>query len=237
MASKPLDPTQRNVGGFRPVAPVIEDYVATLLSRYDEPVLLAMEELARQKSFPIVGRLVGPFLEMLAATIGAKRIYEFGSGFGYSAYWFARAVGKDGTVICTDGSKENVELARGFLTTANLISQVDLNTGWAQDIFKNTDGEFDIIYNDVDKGDYPEVWKLAANRVRPGGLYICDNVLWSGRVTQSEVIDDPVPGWTEAIKEHNQLIANDKRFDFFVNPTRDGVIVARRRTRAVYERL
>jgi predicted O-methyltransferase YrrM len=98
----------------------------------------------------------------------------------------------------------------------------------AQDIFKQTDGLFDICYNDVDKGDYPDIWQMAKSRLRPGGLYIADNVLWHGRVAVDDYIDI-VPGWTEAIMEHNQLIFNDSEFDSFINPTRDGVLVARRK--------
>jgi predicted O-methyltransferase YrrM len=96
-------------------------------------------------------------------------------------------------------------------------------------VFRATEGEFDIIYNDVDKGDYPEVWRLARRRVRPGGLYIADNTLWYGRVVQQKVVDDVEPGWTEAIQQHNRLIAEDPEYDWFLNPIRDGVIVARRK--------
>jgi len=88
---------------------------------------------------------------------------------------------------------------------------------------------FDICYNDVDKGDYPEVWHMAKKRIRPGGLYIADNVLWHGRVAVEDYVD-VVPGWTEAILEHNRLIFEDPEFDAFINPTRDGIIVARRKT-------
>ncbi len=98
----------------------------------------------------------------------------------------------------------------------------------AQEIFTQTDGLFDICYNDVDKGDYPEIWLMAKDRIRPGGLYIADNVLWRGRVAV-ERYTDVFAGWTEAVREHNQLIFNDPDFDTFINPTRDGVIVARRK--------
>ena len=91
---------------------------------------------------------------------------------------------------------------------------------------KNNPGQFDVIYNDVDKIDYPEVWNLAKSRVRKGGLYIADNTLWSGRVAREKVNDDPYPGWTEAIREHNELISKCPDFRFFLNPARDGLIVA-----------
>ncbi|HEX8874806.1 MAG TPA: O-methyltransferase, partial [Nitrosospira sp.] len=180
-------------------------------------------------NFPIVGRLVGIFLEAIARTVDAKRIFEFGSGYGYSAYWFARAAGGNGRVICTDGDPLNKEKADQYLKSAGLSERVDFRVGMAQEIFAQIEGQFDICYNDADKGDYPQIWQMAKDRIRPGGLYIADNVLWHGRVAVERYVDI-VPGWTEAILEHNTQIFNDPQFDAFINPTRDGVIVARKKT-------
>jgi caffeoyl-CoA O-methyltransferase len=221
-------PTLQNPVLLNPVNPVIEDYMRGLLNKTDHPVLTDMETLAREQNFPIVDRLVGVFLEVLAKSINSQRIFEFGSGYGYSAYWFAKAVGKQGQVICTDGDPLNKEKAEHFLSAANLWGRIDFHTSMAQTVFAQTGGFFDICYNDVDKGDYPEVWQMAKNRIRPGGLYIADNVLWHGRVALDEY-EDIVPGWTEAILEHNRQIFSDPDFDAYINPTRDGVIVARRK--------
>jgi len=222
-------PTMSSPKALDPVNPAIEDYMRSLVSRTDQPVLTEMEREAENNNFPIIGRLVGIFLETMTRTINAKRIFEFGSGYGYSAYWFAKAVGEKGTVICSDGDPLNKEKAEQYLNSAELWNRINFHTGIAQEIFSKTGGLFDICYNDVDKGQYPEIWRLAKNRIRPGGLYIADNALWHGRVAVKNYID-LVPGWTEAIKEHNQLIFNDPEFDAFINPTRDGVIVARRKT-------
>jgi predicted O-methyltransferase YrrM len=110
-----------------------------------------------------------------------------------------------------------------------LWDRIDFRAGMAQEVFAQTEGLFDICYNDVDKGDYPAIWLMAKDRIRPGGLYIADNVLWRGRVAVDKYTDI-FPGWTEAIIEHNELIFNDPEFDAFINPTRDGVIVARKKT-------
>lgn len=221
-------PTIVNPTVLIPVNPAIEDYMRSLVGQTDHSVLTEMEAVAKENNFPIVGRLVGVFLETLAKTANAKRIFEFGSGYGYSAYWFAKAVGVDGQVICTDGDPLNKEKAEQYLGSAGLSDRVDFRAGLAQEIFIQTEGLFDICYNDVDKGDYPEVWQMAKDRIRPGGLYIADNVLWHGRVAVEEYVDI-VPGWTEAILEHNRLIFNDPEFDAFINPTRDGVVVARKK--------
>ncbi|SDY43211.1 O-methyltransferase [Nitrosomonas sp. Nm58] len=221
-------PTVENPEILLPVNPAIEKYMRSLVRQTDHPVLIEMEALAQQKNFPIVDRLVGISLEVLAKMISAKRVFEFGSGYGYSAYWFARAVGPGGEVICTDGNADNKVKAEQYLSAVGLWDRIDFQVGYAQEVFLQTEGLFDICYNDVDKGEYPKVWQMAKDRIRPGGLYIADNVLWHGRVAV-ENFTDIVSGWTEAILTHNQLIFNDPEFDAFINPTRDGVIVARRK--------
>ena len=222
-------PNVINPSVLQPVHPAIESYLRGLASHTDHPVLADMENLAEKNNFPIVGRLIGMFLETMAKTINAKRVFEFGSGYGYSAYWFAKAVGATGQVICSEADLLNKAKAEAYLTEAGLWNRVDFQAGMAQDIFAQTEGVFDICYNDVDKGDYPEIWLLAKDRIRSGGLYIADNVLWRGRVAV-EKYTDVFQGWTEAIREHNELIFNDPDFDTFINPTRDGVIVARKKT-------
>ena len=221
-------PVIDDVTDLIPVNPVIEDYMRGLMGQTDHPVIMEMEEFGRQRDFPIVNRLVGVFLETQAKMINAKHIFEFGSGYGYSAYWFARAVGADGHVICSDTDATNCTRAEKYLSAAALWPRVEFHVGMAQDVFAQTDGLFDICYNDVDKEAYPEIWQMAKHRIRSGGLYIADNVLWYGRVAMENYQDD-VPGSTEAIIAHNRLIFNDPDFDAFINPTRDGVIVARKR--------
>src|SRR5215216_4237405 len=213
---------------FNPVDPRIEQYMRGLASRHDEPVVLEMEERAKERGFPIVGRLVGELLELLAGTIGARTVFEMGSGFGYSAYWFSRAVGPGGRVICTDGDAANRDLAAGFLGRVGRWDRIDYHVGWAQEVLRQTPGQFDVVYCDINKSDNPEAWELARDRVRPGGLYVCDNVLWSGRVAETDSADEH-PELTAAIRRHNELIYGDPGFDVTIVPTRDGVLVARKR--------
>ncbi len=221
-------PTKANPKVLAPVHPAIETYMRDLLDPTDHPVILEMEALAQKNNFPIVGRLAGVFIETMAKMINAKRVFEFGSGYGYSAYWFAKAVGANGQVICSEADLLNQQKAEHYLSAAGLWDRIDFRADMAQAVFAETTGLFDICYNDVDKGDYPEVWLMAKDRVRPGGLYIADNVLWRGRVAVDQY-SDVFKGWTEAIREHNRLIFNDPDFDAFINPTRDGLLVARRK--------
>ena len=205
------------------VNPDIEIYMADLQARHDEPILLEMEAEGKERDFPIVGRNVGVTLEVLARSIGARRVMELGSGFGYSAYWFARAVGPGGEVHCTDGDPGNATKAEAYLSCAGLWDRVTYHVGDAVEQMAGVDGAFDVVYDDIDKHGYPDAWLAARGRVRVGGLYVCDNVLWSGRVLDEEPDRD-----TAAILEHNRLIADDERFVSTIVPTRDGVLVALR---------
>ncbi|MBI4161282.1 MAG: O-methyltransferase [Acidobacteria bacterium] len=205
------------------LAPGIEDYLRGLLPPADE-VRGEMEDLGRRRGFPIVGPLVGHLVFCLARSIEARSVFELGSGFGYSAYWFARAVGPGGRVYLTDRSRENLDQAREFLTRAGLADRTLFLEGDALEILPGHPGPFDILFNDIDKEDYPEVLPTAAPRLRPGGLLICDNMLWFGRV----LTPDPDPA-TRGVRELTRRLIASPDFHTILLPVRDGVSVSLKR--------
>ncbi len=209
--------------------PRITTYLEGLAAVDDEAVLLEMEKRAQENGFPIIGRLCGQLLELMARSIGARRIFEMGSGYGYSAYWFSRATGPDGEIHLTDLDPENEKLALDYLGRAGLDGPINYHVASATEAFDATPGEFDIVYCDIDKDGYPEAWEKAKSRVRVGGLYMCDNMLWSGRVAGvADAPDDVREGWTEAINATNEAISNDPNYRSTIIPLRDGVIIATR---------
>jgi predicted O-methyltransferase YrrM len=207
------------------VHPDVEAYMTALASVDDDPVLLEMEGLAKERGFPIIGRLCGRMLEVFARGSGAKRIFEMGSGFGYSAYWFSRATGPDGEIHLTDTDEDNGKQAMDFLRRADLDAPIEFHVSDAFEAFEGTSGDYDIVYCDIDKHAYPQAWELAKQRIRVGGLFMCDNVLWSGRVT-GNVSGDVREGYTEAIMNMNQAIATDRNWRSTIVPLRDGVVAA-----------
>jgi predicted O-methyltransferase YrrM len=198
-------------------------------TEHGDTVLADMEARAAEHGFPIVGRASGRYLELAARAIGARRVMELGSGYGYSAYWFARAVGPTGSVVCTEGDADNAVRAEDYLTRAGLWDRVTYRVGDALTGFAQEEGEFDVVYCDVDKEGYPDCWRAARERVRVGGLYLCDNTLWSGHVADGS--DRPGMedrGLTAAIIEHNRLVAEDPAFVSSIVPIRDGILTALR---------
>jgi caffeoyl-CoA O-methyltransferase len=206
------------------VDPRIERYIASLDAQPD-PVLAAMEALAERRHFPIVGRQTGSLLGMLARLIGARRILELGSGYGYSALWFARALPEGGTVLCTDVSRENHDLAMGYFRTAGLESRIEFRVGDALAVARELKPGFDIVFNDIDKEAYPTSVDTAVSLLRAGGLFITDNVLWSGRVAD----DGSREPTTEAIRAFNRMLFARADLETIIVPVGDGVSVCRKK--------
>jgi predicted O-methyltransferase YrrM len=206
----------------------VEKYVEGLFeAQHHDAVLAEMEARAEAEGFPIIGRAVGRLLELQTRAVGGRRVIELGSGFGYSGYWFARAVGEGGEVICTEENTDLIADAERYLSRAGLWDRVTYHAADGLEVLAGTDGDFDVVYVDTHKFQYPDAWREASQRIRVGGVYLCDNVLWRGMVPRGE--DDTVfPGWPDAIREHNRLVASDPNFVSHLDPTRDGVMVALR---------
>ena len=136
--------------------PSIDDYLLDITPERDE-VLTEMEAHARANRFPIVGPLVGRVLHQLVLITNPTRIFEMGSGFGYSAYWMAKALQEpEASIICTDGSQENADRAAGYLARGGIADRIDYRVGNALEIIDETEGEFDIIYTTSTKTDIPK---------------------------------------------------------------------------------
>ncbi len=218
--------------------PSIDDYLLDIIPERDE-VLTEMEAYARQNRFPIVGPLVGRVLHQLVLLTNPTRIFEMGSGFGYSAYWMAKALRQpEAGIICTDGSQENADCAAGYLTRGGIADRIDYRVGNALEIIDETEGEFDIIYNDIDKDGYPEAFRKAIPRLRSGGLFITDNMLWLGRVVTYDTERDTqgldeeeqwVHNTTVGVKELTRLLYSSPDVFTTIIPLRDGVSVAIKR--------
>jgi len=199
----------------------VETYLYSLLPPRDE-VLATMEFEAAKRDIPIVGPAVARVLYQLAIISRAKTIFELGSAIGYSTIWWARAVGEGGRVIYTDGDRKNADEARGYFERASVSDRITIKVGDALEFLSEEKQEFDVIFCDVDKEDYPRTLRLALPRLRKGGLFVADNVLWSGKVAQP----DPSEDSTKAILEFNRLLYDSGDLFTTILPIRDGLAVA-----------
>lgn len=197
----------------------IERYLHGLLPERD-PVLRKMERLAEEQEFPAVGPLVGRFLAQLAQMTGARRVLELGSGFGYSAYWWLTGMGDEGEVVLTDGSKAYATLATQFFDEAGWGRRIRFEVGDALATVERLRGPFDIIFIDIDKRQYPDAFRTALPKLKPGGLLVADNVLWFGSVATKDTSPE-----TEAIREFTRLLYGTPGLWTTIVPLRDGVSV------------
>ncbi|MDZ7265297.1 MAG: O-methyltransferase [candidate division KSB1 bacterium] len=200
--------------------PKLEKYILSLMPQQHE----VLEEMYRHgvaQDFPIIGPLCGQFLQQLALATQARRIFEMGSGFGYSAAWFSLALPPDGRIICTDGNPANREQAMEYFKRLGVVNKIEFHVGMAQEILKTYDGPFDIIFNDVDKEQYPDTLDLAIPRLRKGGIFITDNALWDGKVLEASG-----DIYTEGVKKFNQLSFGRSDLATMIVPLRDGLVIS-----------
>ncbi|HEY2295246.1 MAG TPA: O-methyltransferase [Thermoanaerobaculia bacterium] len=190
------------------------------------PELLRMEQYARENRFPIIGPLAGQFCYQLARIMGARSIFEMGSGYGYSTAWFARAVQENGGgrvhhVVWNEGLSRR---ARKHLARMGLGELVEYRVSEAVAALKETDGVFDIIFCDIVKEQYPEALPVIAEKLRPGGVLIADNAWWFGRVVHETDQSPPTVG----MRIFTQQLVKDPRWIVTFVPMRDGLLVAYR---------
>jgi caffeoyl-CoA O-methyltransferase len=202
----------------------VEQYLYELLPERDA-VVREMEDYAEQNRIPIIGPAVARLLSLLVQISGAKRIFEMGSAIGYSTIWLARAAGPRAKVFYTDGDPEKARRARENFHRAGVTKRIHVHVGDALELVKKAPGKFDLIFNDVDKHQYPAALKAALPKLRRGGLFITDNTLWSGKAARPAAPEDK---HTLGVQEFNRLVYASKELYPVLIPLRDGVTVCRK---------
>ncbi len=203
--------------------PRLSEYLESLVP--PRPAILqAMEAHARATDFPIVGPMVGQFFYLITRLTGATRVFELGSGFGYSTAWFALAVRENGggEVHHVVWDENLSQQAQEFLRGLDLLDIVRFHVGEAVQTLQQVGGEYDIIFCDIDKDGYPASWQVVKQHLRVGGVALYDNMLWSGRIWD----DSDTFAATQGVHELTRLISEDSDFTFSLLPIRDGVLMA-----------
>jgi len=159
----------------------VDDLLSTLAGVESEadPVLAEMEARADRESFPTVGREVGHALRLCARLAGATSVFEFGSGFGYSAYWVAPVVGPDGELVLTEVDADELDQAREYFERAGYADRARFERGDAVALVEEYDGPFDLVLLDHENDRYVEGFEAARGKVPVGGAVVADNVLHS----------------------------------------------------------
>jgi predicted O-methyltransferase YrrM len=211
------------------VTSALVDYAVAHGTWADDPVLADLRDETAALG-PVATMQIGPdqgqLLTLFARLVDARRAVEVGTFTGYSSLCIARGLAAGGTLLCCDVSEEWTALARRAWERAGMAGRIELRIAPALDTLRSLPPEptIDLAFIDADKGGYWEHWNQLVSRVRPGGVLLADNVLWSGRVADDDGDDD-----TRAIREFNDRVAADDRVDVVVLPAFDGLTIGRRR--------
>ena len=182
-----------------------------------------MERYAAEQDFPIVGPACAHICYQVTRMIGARRVFELGSGYGYSTAFFARGVMENGGgdvhhVVWDEALSQK---ARGHLAALGLDSVVRYHVAEAVATLRETPGPFDLIFNDITKKDYPASLPVIADKLRPGGVLIVDNMLWNRRIFDAKEQSDDARG----VREMTRLLQQPGWITSLV-PIRDGLLIA-----------
>lgn len=205
------------------LSPQVEIYLDQLVpARSSE--LQAMEAYAEKTGFPIIGPATGYLCYLVTRMITARRVFELGSGFGYSTAWFAKAVVENGggEVYHAVWDEDLSQRARKHLAALGYEAIVRFHVGEAVQALREAEGPFDLIFNDINKEAYADSLPVIAEKLRPGGVLMIDNMLWHGRIFDTA---DKTPA-TEGVRKLTQLLTQDPGWIASLVPVRDGVMVA-----------
>lgn len=198
-----------------------------------DEIIEEMDQQADEVGFPTVGPEVGTWLSVLARLTDSERIFEFGSGFGYSAYWFARGLSADGEIVLTEIDAAELDQARRYFERAGISDCAHFEHGDAIDIVEQYDGPFDIVLIDNEKHRYREALQAVEEKLRPGSVVLADNAITAGIIDRDDVIalldGESVPDATESsrgIAEYHEYVRGHEQFETALLPLGEGVAVS-----------
>lgn len=206
----------------------IDDYVVQHSAK--EPELL--QKLNRETHQKVLqprmlsGHYQGRILSMLSKLIHPASILEIGTYTGYSALCLAEGMKSNGVLHTIDVNEELLELQKRYFEASLWKDQIVQHLGDATEIIPALKVDFDLVFIDADKPNYPIYFKQIMEKLRPGGVILSDNVLWSGKVIEALKADDES---TKALLEYNRLLAEDERLETVMLPVRDGLTISRRK--------
>ena len=216
------------------LSPEVSRFVRAVAPDPDE-TLAEMDAYADEEGFPTVGPEVGAFLRLLARTTDARRIFEFGSGYGYSAYWFAAALPEDGELVLTEVDEDELELAREYLTRGGYDDLARYELGDALETVERYDGPFEVVLIDHQKHRYVEAFEAIRPKVPVGGVVVADNAMTAGPIQFEKLLalvegEDPgdVNEDTRGIADYLETVRGDPEFETVALPLGEGIAVSYR---------
>jgi predicted O-methyltransferase YrrM len=214
-----------------PLPDVTEEFARALAPEGDD-VIEAMEERADREGFPTVGPAVGGWLRLLARAVDAQRVFEFGSGYGYSAYWIAPALPGDGEIVLTEIDREELDDARDNLAAGGFADRARFEHGDAIKTVADYDGPFDLVLIDNEKDRYLEAFEAVREKVPIRGIVAADNAIEAGPMEFDDIRsllageDVDANAMSRGIAEYLGAVRDDPAFETALLPLGEGVAVS-----------
>lgn len=208
---------------------MVSDEIAKYLADHSSAESDVLAELRRETHLKTVypqmlsGPLQGKLLELISRMVKPEKILEIGTFTGYSTLCLVIGLTQGGKLHTIEVNPEMAEFAARFFKKGGVEKKIVQHIGDAMNVIPTLDEEFDIVFIDADKENYPDYYELVFDKLKPGGYIIVDNVLWSGKVLadRSEMDNE-----SAAIDQLNQRLVNDKRVEIVMLPLRDGLSIA-----------
>jgi len=214
------------------ILPAATAEFARLVGPDPDDVIEEMDAHAEEEGFPTVGPAVGGWLQLLARMVDARRVFEFGSGFGYSAYWFARALPDDGEIVLTEVDADELDMAREYMRRGGFDDLASYELGDAIETVADYEGRFDVVLIDNEKHRYREAFERIREKVAPGGLVVADNAMTAGMI-DFEALHALLAGEDADVNEHTVGVADylehvddDPAFETGIVPLGEGIAVS-----------
>ncbi|MFC6825729.1 class I SAM-dependent methyltransferase [Halopelagius fulvigenes] len=212
-------------------AEAIRRLVRGLSPEHDE-IHAEMAAYADEHGFPIVGLEAGGALRLLARLTDAAHVFEFGSGFGYSAYWFSKGAAPDAQFILTEYDADELDMAREFFERAGLSDRTEFHEGDAVAAVEEYDGPFDVVLVDHEKSRYAEAFRAVRSKVARGGVVVADNVTRGpadaaalARYVEGESLDAP-DEHTKGVASYLDAVRADPEYETVLLPIGNGLAVS-----------
>ena len=205
----------------------LDDYVVSH-SQKEPDLLKRLNRETNQKMLQprmLSGHYQGRVLSMLSKMINPEFVLEIGTYTGYSALCLAEGMKKYGQLHTIDINEELADFQKKYFDSSDYSENIIQHIGDATEIIPNLDLQFDLVFIDADKPNYPNYFELIIDKMKPGSILLSDNVLWSGKVIEKVKADDES---TKALLEYNRLLNEDHRLETVLLPIRDGLTISRK---------
>ncbi len=206
------------------ISNILSEYIDSITTSQDDVLNDIERRTNLRTTHPrmLSGKVQGKFLEIISFLMAPDKILEIGSFTGYSAICLARGLNKDGVLYTMEANEEIIPMLKENIEHAGLSDKIKVFVGDAVVNIKKLNEEFDLVFIDGDKRQYADYYKSVLPKVRNGGIIIADNILWSGKITESTDKE------TSSLREFNAMVASDPNVEQVALSVRDGLLIIRK---------